>query len=92
MAKNTFTRDLKHIANFKGETQGSLDVSYSMKGLKGFMVPLTRQVNEAVLIEHSTAHWTKMGGHVDIFILRPKINVFSTNYLEIIKFAYINGF
>ena len=61
--QNVYTRGLKHTANFRGkhsdsplwkhsqlEHQGSLDVSFSMKVVRYFREPLTRQVNEAVRI------------------------------------------
>ena len=67
-AQNAFTRGLRHVANLRGkqkdsplwkhsvlEHQGSLDVSYSMKVVKTFTDPLTRQVNEGVRIEHCSA-------------------------------------
>ena len=41
---------------------------------------------------HTSAHWAKIGGHVDIFILRSKINIFSTSYLEIMKSDHINRY
>ena len=38
-----------------------------------------RQAQTARTIEHASAHWAKIGCHVDI----SQINVFSTSYLEI---------
>ena len=67
-AQNVYTRGLKHIANYRGkqkdsplwkhaqmEHEGSLEVSFSMKVVKAFTDPLTRQVNEAVRIENCSA-------------------------------------
>ena len=61
--QNSYTRGLKHLANYRGKQAdsplwkhaqiahgGSLEVSYSMKVEKCFFDPLTRQVNEAVRI------------------------------------------
>ena len=61
--QNSYTRGLKHMANYRGKQAdsplwkhaqmthgGSMEVSYSMKVEKCFMDPLTRQVNEAVRI------------------------------------------
>ena len=66
--QNVYTRGLKHMANYRGkitdsplwkhsqmEHGGRMDVSYSMKVVKAFRDPLTRQVNEAVRIQHCTA-------------------------------------
>ena len=66
--QNAYTRGLKHTANYKGKLSdsplwkhaqmthsGSLDVSYSMKVVRYFKEPLTRQVNEAVRIANCGA-------------------------------------
>ena len=42
----------KHV---QMEHEGSLEVSFSMKVVKAFTDPLTRQVNEAVRIENCSA-------------------------------------
>ena len=66
--QNIYTRGLKHQANYRGkhsdsplwkhsqiEHNGSLDVSFSMKVVRCFREPLTRQVNEAVRISKCEA-------------------------------------
>ena len=67
-AQNIYTRGLKHMANYKGKQKdsplwkhsqlehgGSLQVNFSMKVVKAFTDPLSRQVNEAVRIENCSA-------------------------------------
>ena len=66
--QNVYTRGLKHMANYRGKHadsplwkhaqlkhNGSLTVSFSMKIVKCFRDPLTRQINEAVRITNCTA-------------------------------------
>ena len=66
--QNVYTRGLKHAADYRGRQNdsslwkhaqiahgGSLDVSYSMKVVRCFRDPLTRQVNEAVRIDNCEA-------------------------------------
>ena len=68
MGQNVFTRGLRHMAGYSGKHQdsplwkhalvahgGSTRVSYSMKVVKSFRDPLSRQVNEAVRISNCTA-------------------------------------
>ena len=67
-AQNAYTRGLKHMKNYRGKQNdspmwkhaqlkhgGSLNLSFSMKVIKCFSDPLTRQVNEAVRINHCEA-------------------------------------
>ena len=67
--QNVYTRGLKHVSNYRGKQSDSplwkhsqmkhgsaLDISYSMKVVKCFRDPLTRQVNEAVRISKCKAN------------------------------------
>ena len=66
--QNVYTRGLKHMANYRGKVadsplwkhaqlmhNGSPELSFSMKVVKSFRDPLTRQVNEAVRIANCEA-------------------------------------
>ena len=66
--QNVYTRGLRHMASYRGKHQdspmwkhaqlvhgGSTTVSYSMKVVRSFKDPLTRQINEAVRISNCTA-------------------------------------
>ena len=66
--QNIYTRGLKHMANYRGKLEDSplwkhaqlqhnrsLTVSFSMKVVKSFADPLTRQVNESVRINNCKA-------------------------------------
>ena len=66
--QNVYTRGQKHMANYRGKVndsplwkhsqmkhEGSLNLSYSMKVVRSFHDPLTRQVNEAVRIKRCSA-------------------------------------
>ena len=66
--QNTYTRGLRHMTNYRGRHKdsplwkhaqvahgGSLEVSFSMKVVRTFRDPLTRQVNEAVRINQCGA-------------------------------------
>ena len=66
--QNIYTRGLKHMANYRGKLEESplwkhaqlqhdksLTVSFSMKVVKCFADPLTRQVNESVRINNCKA-------------------------------------
>ena len=66
--QNVYTRGLKHMANYRGKHPdsplwkhaqiahgGNPDTSFSMKVVKTFKDPLTRQVNEAVRIANCSA-------------------------------------
>ena len=68
--QNVYTRGLKHMANYRGKVadsplwkhaqlmhNGSLELSFSMKVVKSFKDPLTRQVNEAVRIANCEAEF-----------------------------------
>jgi hypothetical protein len=66
--QNVYTRGLRHMTNYRGKHQdsplwkhaqiahgGNPDFSFSMKVVKTFKDPLTRQVNEAVRIANCSA-------------------------------------
>ena len=66
--QNVYTRGLKHMTNYKGKHSdsplwkhaqdkhaSSLNLSFSMKVMKCFRDPLTRQVNESIRINNCVA-------------------------------------
>ena len=82
--QNAYNRGFKHIANYRGKHSdsllwkhaqlkhsGKLDISYSMKVVRYFKEPLTRQVNEAVRITNcgaTTQLNSKTEWHVKIYV------------------------
>ena len=66
--RNVYSRGLEHTKDYRGKKNdsslwkhaqcahgGQLDISYSMKAVKSFKDPLSRQVNEGVRITRNSA-------------------------------------